>query len=91
MQQSLMLFEDSAGRVSQGHPPSPSPGAEEIECTNAQPLMFPDDEDMGIPPQHVSDDDKHRCQLLRLSAVCRLNRRSGIKTGWKTIQGTMRS
>ena len=32
---------------------------EDIKCTDAQPLMFPDDEDMGIPPHrgpHVSDD-----------------------------------
>ena len=48
MQQSLMVFEDSAGRVSQGHPPSPSPVVEDIECTDAQPLMFPDDEDMNL-------------------------------------------
>ena len=61
MQQSLILFEDSAGRVSQGHPPSPSAAVEDIPCTDAQPLMFPDDEDMGIPPQQshpVSDDDE---------------------------------
>ena len=51
MQQSLILFEDSARTVSQGRPPSPSPAVEDIPCTDAQPLMYPDDEDMGIPLQ----------------------------------------
>ena len=61
MQQSLLLFEDSAGRGSQGRPPSPSLAVEDIPCTDAQPLMYPDDDDMGIPPQQshpVSDDDE---------------------------------
>ena len=35
MQQSLVLFDESVSRVSQGHPPSPAPEVEEIECTDA--------------------------------------------------------
>ena len=59
MQQSLMLFDDSAGRVSQGH--SPAPEVEEIECTDAQPLSF-EDEDMGRALQHVWCADRQRGQ-----------------------------
>ena len=57
MQQTLMLFDDSAGRVSPGHPYRHASEVEDIECTDAQPLML-QDEDMGGPPQHVSDDDE---------------------------------
>ena len=35
MQQSLLLFDDSVSRVSQGHSHSPAPEVEEIECTDA--------------------------------------------------------
>ena len=52
-----MLFDDSVGRVSLAHPPSPAPEEEDLECTDAQPLLL-QDEDMGRPPKHVSDDDE---------------------------------
>ena len=39
MQQTLMLFDDSVGRVSPAHPPSPAPEVEDLECTDAPQLM----------------------------------------------------
>ena len=53
----LLCFLMTVGRVSLAHPPSPAPEVEDLECTDAQPLML-QDEDMGGPPQHVSDDDE---------------------------------
>ena len=67
MHESLMLFDDSVGSISPAHPPSPAPVEEDFECTDAQ-LFLLQGEDMGGPPQHISDDDE--TQVPTAGAFC---------------------
>ena len=73
MQQSLLLFDESVSMVSQGHAPSPAPEVEEIECTDAQPLMF-QDEYMGGPSQQVSDDDETQLPTAAAFAIVKTDK-----------------